>query len=322
MANVISASGYEALRSTNLGKGVIYAGTIKARNWEDDFMPFITNTRVLDDLTKCGQVITFDKPPYSGPWRPYEKNQNMVTDQVTADSFCLSICNAAYKSLKFDKLDIRQACEDWASFETAFLTDAWNQLSYMWKTNLLTGMMLQVPKENSGATAGRYKNINLGTVGNPVELNPKSIIEYLSKLRELLTDTGRWNTGDMFLLVPPQFGTLILQTMYDKSYCCDPTDSVLFKGLTASNLLGFKVIETELMRPTVDPNTRRLVYPILAGWNESYAFTGEIIEAEVKDAPGNSFGAVYNMLSIFGGGVIYPEGLAKGYVTLSTDGLA
>ena len=30
--NLTAASGYEALRSTNLGKGVIYAGTIKARN--------------------------------------------------------------------------------------------------------------------------------------------------------------------------------------------------------------------------------------------------------------------------------------------------
>lgn len=70
---LVSASGYEALRATNLGKGIVYAGTIKARNWEDDFMPYIANTRVLDELLNCGDVITFEKPPQTGAWRPYEK---------------------------------------------------------------------------------------------------------------------------------------------------------------------------------------------------------------------------------------------------------
>ena len=168
--NLVAASGYESLRTTNLAKGIIYAGTIKARNWEDDFMPFIANTRVLDDLTKCGQVITFDKPPHTGAWREYEKNQTLIRDQVTAESFCLTICRSAYKSIKFDKEDIRAACDNWEDFESAFLEDAWNNLSDLWKRDLLTGMQLQISACNMGSKAGKYKNINMGTVGNPVEL--------------------------------------------------------------------------------------------------------------------------------------------------------
>ena len=319
--NLVAASGYEALRTTNLGKGIIYAGTIKARNWDDDFMPFIANTRVLDDLTKCGQVITFDKPPVTGAWRDYEKNQNMVTDQVTAESFCLSICRAAYKSIKFDQLDIDAACDNWDSFETAFLEDAWNNLSDLWKRDLLTGMSLQMSARNVGNAAGRYRNIKMGTIDAPLALSPETIVNFVAKTRELLRSVGRWYERQMFMLVPPEFGTLILQTAYDKQWCCDPSSSVLFNGLKASDIYGFQVIETDLLTPTIDKTTGRLIYPILAGWNDAYAFTGDIVKAEVKDSPGNSFGAVYNMLSVFGGGVVYPEALTKAYVTFSTDGL-
>ena len=153
--NITSASGYEALSNTALGTGVVYAGMIRDRNWESDFIPQISNTQILDDLNRCGQVIQFDKPPRVGSWRTYEKNQNMVSDQVTSDAFCLSICKAAYKSLKFDKLDIYKACEHWDAFEQAFLDDAWRQLSDLWHRDLITGLILQASSRNAGKTAGK-----------------------------------------------------------------------------------------------------------------------------------------------------------------------
>lgn len=318
--NINAASGYEALRTTNLGKGIIYAGTIKARNWEEDFMPYIANTRVLDDLTKCGEVITFEKPPQTGAWREYEANQELINDQVSSESFCLSICGSAYKSLKFERPDIRKACEAWAEFETAFLEDAWQNLSELWQRDLLTGMSLQVSRTNLGNRAGRYKNINLGSVGNPLHLEPTNLVNFLAKAREVLRSAGRWYEGEMFMLVPPEFGTLIMQTAYEKSWCCDPTQSVLFNGLKATDVHGFKVIETDLVVPSIDNATNRLVYPVLFGWSDAYAFTGEIIEAEINKVP-RSFGVTYDMLSVYGGGIIYPEALGKAYVTFSTDGL-
>ena len=317
---LVSASGYEALRATNLGKGIVYAGTIKARNWEDDFMPYIANTRVLDELLNCGDVITFEKPPQTGAWRPYEKNQELVADQVSSESFCLSICGSAYKRLKFDDEDIRKACDAWHDFETSFLADAWRNLSEMWQRSLLTGMSLQVAGTNVGNAAGRYKNINMGSVGNPLALDTTNFIHFVSKTRELLRSAGRWYDGEMFMLVPPEFGTLVLQTVYDKQWCCDPTDGVLFNGLKSSNLHGFKIIETDLVVPSLDDATGKLVYPIIAGWNDAYAFTGEVVNARLIDIP-NSFGVAYDMRTVFGGGVIYPEALTKAYVTFSTDGL-
>ena len=123
----------------------------------------------------------------------------------------------------------------------------------------------------------------------------------------------------MFLLVPPAMISLLLQTLYEKQLCCDVSGSLMFKGLRAVDILGFTVIETERLEPTIDPATGRLVYSILAGWNEAYAFSGDIIDADIDKVP-NSWGVSYNMLTLYGGGVIYPDGLAKAYVTFSTEG--
>lgn len=315
-----AASGYKSLALTPLGEGIVYAGTIVDRNFEDDMLYYITNSTVLDPLTRCGQTIQFNRPARVGPWRRYEKNQNMVADQPVSDAFCISICGASYKSIKIDKLDIYRACNEWEAFEASFLNDAWYNLSELWHADVLTGMQLQVSHRNLGKHAGRYGNIDLGTIGNALHLTPDNIIGFLSKLSDVLKDAGRWYEGEMFVVVPRAFQTLLLETMFAKQMCCNTGESVLFKGMKARDIMGFTVVESNRMRPVVDPATKRLVYPILAGWNEAYGFTGDIVEAELRDAPGNSFGVMYNMLTLYGGGVIYPEALAKAYVTFSTDG--
>ena len=106
--------------------------------------------------------------------------------------------------------------------------------------------------------------------------------------------------------------------MYEKQMCCDVSGSLMFKGLRAVDIMGFTVIESDRLEPTIDPATGRLVYTILAGWNEAYAFAGDVIEADIDKIP-HSWGVSYNLLSLYGGGVIYPDGLAKAYVTFSTE---
>ena len=319
MTTMISASGYKDLLNTPLADGIVYAGMIIDRNFEDDWLYQVTNSRVLDPLLECGQVITFQKPPIVGSWRPYEKNQERVYDQPQGGNFCISICNQAYKSIKIDKQDIRAMCSNWDAYETAFLSDAWQNLSSLWHTDVLTGMMLQVSSRNMGANAGSYKNINLGTVGNALHLTPQNIIAFFDRMKTTLKQAGRWYEGEMFLLVPPAMISLLLQTLYEKQLCCDVSGSLMFKGLRAVDILGFTVIETERLEPTIDPATGRLVYSILAGWNEAYAFSGDIIDADIDKVP-NSWGVSYNMLTLYGGGVVYPDGLAKAYVTFSTEG--
>ena len=318
MANVISASGYKDLLNTPLADGIVFAGMIIDKNFEDDWLHKVTNSRVLDPLLECGQVIQFQKPPQVGSWRPYEKNQERVYDQPKGGNFCISICNQAYKSIKIDKQDIRAMCDNWNAYEGAFLDNAWQNLSALWHTEVITGMQLTVSSKNMGAKAGRYKNINLGTIGNALHLTPQNIIGFFDRLQTTLKQARRWYNGEMFLLVPPAMISLLLQTMHEKQMCCDVSGSLMFKGLRAVDIMGFTVIESDRLEPTIDPATGRLVYTILAGWNEAYAFAGDVIDADIDKIP-HSWGVSYNLLSLYGGGVIYPDGLAKAYVTFSTE---
>lgn len=320
MVNVVAASGYKELEMTPLAKGIVYAGTIVDRRYEEDMLYHITNSTVLEPLTKCGQVITFDRPPNGVMWKPYEVNQLMIPDQPSSDSFCMTVCNARYASIKMDKLTIARACENWEAFETGFLDATYRNLSELWHDDVLTGMQLQVANRNFGKRAGRYGNIDLGSIGNALHLSPDNIVSFLARMRDVLQDSGRWYEGEMFITVPRAMETLLLETMFAKQLCCNTGESVLFQGMRASDILGFTVVATDRLRPVMDPATRRLVYPIIAGWNEAYAFTGDIIEAEIQPIP-QTFGITYNMLTVYGGGVIYPEALAKAYVTFSTNGV-
>lgn len=322
MANDLVASGYKDLMDTPLAKGAIYAGTIIDRNVESDLISAVSNTSVLSELTKCGQIVEFSKPPRIGGWRPYELNQDMIMDEPTSDKFCLTVCKRAYKSIKIDKETIRRMCDAWDDYEQGFLDDAWTQLSALWHLELLTGMQIAPSHRNVGATAGRHGNINLGTIGAPVHLTKDNLVNFYDRLATIFDINGRMYDGDMFVIVPRAMNTLLLETMFAKQMCCNTQESVLFKGVIASNILGFRVIQSDRLRPTIDPATKRLVYPIIAGWDKAFAFTGDIIDAEIRHAPGNNWGVVYNMMSIYGGGAIYPEALAKAYVTFETEGVA
>lgn len=316
----VQASGYKSIWDTPLAKGVKFAGTIIDRNWEESFISRIANTSILQDLTKCAQMIQFKKPPQAGPWRPYELNQTLITDQPTQDRFCITICGSAYKSLKIDKEDIRRACDDWPEFEQGFLDDSWRQFENLLHYSLLDRMQLSVGSRNLGARAGRDGNINLGTLTSALHLSPDNILNFFTRMKMVLQQAGRWYEGEMFMVVPEEMSVLLLETMFAKQLCCNMSESLLFKGLVATNILGFTIIESQRLRPTIDRQTNRLVYPILAGWSEAYAFTADIVDADLVEME-RSFGVLYKMLGVYGGGVIYPEALTKAYVTFSTAGL-
>ena len=321
MMNATVASGYKQMLHDHLKSGVVYAGTIIDRNFEDDMLYYITNSTALDELTRCGQVIQFNKPPRVGPWRDYELNQRMVPDQLTSDAFCITICEKAYKSIKVDEIDIHFACDNWAQYEAAFLDNAWRTLSELWHSRALSSMQMHVSARNQGNNAGRHRNINLGNIGNALHLTPDNIVSFFSHMRTVLQQAGRWYEGEMYIILPPAMQTLLLETMFAKQMCCVTGDSVLFRGMLAKNILGFTVIERSVLDPILDPATNRYVYPILAGWNEAYAFTGQVVKARIKEMD-STFGVTYDMLTVFGGGVIYPEGMAQAYVSFSTDGVA
>ena len=310
-----SSSGHSGLEATPLARPRYYE-TIIDRNWPSEFIPEITNTSIDERLFQCNQVVQFTRAGQVAPWRTYERNQRIIPDQITPDSFCMSICNQAYKAFKFEQEDIRRACDQWPAFETSFLNNSYNMLAEMWRSYVLGAMILETSKRNKGTRAGRSNNINLGTLGAPIVITPQNIITQMSNLKTVLQLARRWVPGQMFIVLPTGFEAIVAETVYAHQLaCCNQDGSILVNGMLSDNLFGFKVIMQDLLPPIVDNGAPSgTANYVIAGWAEAYAFAGDIIEAEIRHVDG-AFGVQYQMLAIWGGKAIYPDALSVAYWT-------
>ena len=230
-AGLGSASGYGSIHDTPLAaKG--YHSRIIERGWEKDILGEIVNTRIVAQAFDCNQVVEFILQPDVGPWRKYEDNQVIKPDTVQITSVQMTLCNQAYKAIKIDNNLQRNLCQFWSKFEAGFLDSCYRELSGMWHSFVLSAMVLEADRRNKGANAGRDRSINLGTVGAPVRVTPGNLPVNLMNLRNVLVHNNRWKNGEMFLIVPPEFSNVVIQSEYrlaaDISCCKDP--SMLLTG--------------------------------------------------------------------------------------------
>lgn len=310
-----SASGYGSIHDTPLAtKG--YHSQIIARGWEKDIIGDIVNTRIVDQAFDCNQVVEFILQPDVGPWRPYEDNQTIVADQVSITSFQMTLCNQAYKALKFDNKFKRDMCQFWDKFEAAFLDSCYQELSGVWHEFVLNAMVIEAASSNKNEYAGRHKNINLGTVGKPIRITPENLAREVQKLRMVLQHKNRWKDNEMFLIVPPEFDMVLINSPYanvaDLSCCADK--SILLTGEKPGQLIGFRPITSMRTPGGFDDGVNRQAFYILAFWKEAYAFYGDITEGRIMDDQ-NYFGFQYQMGAIWGGKAIYKDAIAVGYWT-------
>lgn len=309
-----SASGYGGLESTPLAQ-IGYYNQIIAQAWERDFLPEITNTEIDERLTECNQVVQFVRQPKVGKWRRYEKNQELVANQLTPDGFTLEICNAAYQDIKIDKMDIKRACERWAAWEESFLESTYQSLTEMWRTWVLTAMVLEASPENKGNSAGVRGDVQLGQPGAPLTVTPENVQRAFARLQRILRDRQRWEDDKMFVVIPTALKEVLSMSPYARAdWMGDCVScSMNIDGLLPKKLWGFNVIESTYA-PTAVDNTGELAYYIIAGHREAYAFAADIIEGRLVE-PSRTFGVEYQMLAVWGGKAIFDDALAIGYWT-------
>lgn len=312
-----SASGYGGLEATPLAR-IGYYDNIIMRVWERDFIPEITNTQINERVTQCNQIVQFIRQPKVGNWRPYEVNQQLIPDQISIDAFCLQLCNAAYKDIKFDQLQIKQACDRWDSFENAFLDSLYQSLTYMWRDWVLNAMILEADPANKGANAGPHGNIDLGTLGAPFAVTPDNIQIILSRLQQVLQEQLRWEDGKMFLVVPPALMEILVSSNYANAQWMGDcvSCSLTIDGMMPKQLMGFTLIKSNFV-PTAMDSSGDLAYYLIAGNRDAFAFIGDIVYGGLKEME-SAFGVLYQMLAVWGGKAIYPDALAVAYVSLGS----
>lgn len=309
-----SASGYGGLEATPLAR-IGYYDEIIAQAWEHDFLPEITNTNIDERITRCNQKVQFIRQPKVGKWRTYEKNQELIANQLTPDGFCMEICNAAYQDIKVDKMDIAQACDRWSSWEASFLESTYQSLTETWRTWVLTAMVLETDAENKGNGAGIRHNIDLGQPGAPAVVTPQNVVKYLARLQRVLRDRQRWEEGKMFVIVPTSFKELLATSPYANAQQmgdCMPC-SMNIDGFLPNKIWGFNVVESTFAPEFMD-STGELAHYIIAGHRDAFAFAADIVEGRLVE-PARTFGVEYQMLAVWGGKAIYPDAMAVGYWT-------
>lgn len=309
-----SASGYASLEATPLAR-IGYYDQIIERVWEQDFIPEIVNSSIDERITRCNQVVQFLRQPKVGKWRRYEKNQELIPNQVTPESFCMEICNAAYQDIKVDEMDIAQACSQWDSWESSFLDSAYQSLVELWRDFVLNGMILEASVMNKGAKAGKFHNINLGTPGQPLVVTPDNVQQALARMKLVLKQAQRWVEGEMFIVLPDSIIETLAISPYAKADWMGPCVdcSMSIDGLLPQKLWGFNVILSSNV-PQVMDSSGVLAYYVVAGNRDAFAFAGDIIRGRLVE-PTRTFSVEYQMLCVWGGKAIYPDALAVGYWT-------
>lgn len=307
-----SASGYPGIEATPLAR-VGYSDFILSRIYEEDWLPRITASELLEPVTRCNQVIQIMQAPEVGPLRSYQKNQQLVPSTVSTDARCLTICNLGYQDIKFDTTDIKMACERWSSFEEKLLESMYQSYVEAMRRYVLGRMMAQVSPVTSLGAAGRNHDVNLGTPGHPVHVTPQNLPKVLADLQRGLIESKRWVDGEMFIIVPPVLRTYLAMSNYSNSlWSCECGGIV--SGMWNHPLMGFTAIESIHVPVRMD-ESGALSFFIMAGHKEATAYASNIIEARLNTSDPNSFGVRYQYLVAWGAEVIYPDALAMGYWT-------
>lgn len=319
MTMLKSASGYGGIEATPLARPG-YFNEIIANVYERDFLPEITNNQIDQRIIQCHQVVQIMKSPKVAPWRTYSKNQPMEPSQITASATCLVICNAAYNCIKIDEQDIWQACERWDEWEAKFLEEAYESYVTMQREWVLTAMIIETDPRNKGSRAGiQYRNIDLGSRGNPKVITKDTLINELALLQQVLMQSQRWRNGEMFAVMPIQFRPVLYQTDYVNAnligncMSCSP----LIDGMWDMPIMGFKIIET-IHAPSIIEDDGRVCFFVIVGHSQAFAYAADIIRGRVVEEH-RSFGIQYQMLAVWGGKMLYEDAVAVGYWTFDAE---
>jgi hypothetical protein len=305
------SSGAGGIANTPLAQILLY-DKIMDRFYERDFLAEIVNSDIQERITTCFQEVQIIKAVDVGDWSSYSLGQELQHNHVTFTADKLSICNAAYLAFQFDELQLHWTC-DWPKYEEKILESSYENFVKHQRAWVLGELISNVSPQNQGNNAGMYRDYNLGSRTAPLHLTPQNLPLFLSSLQSVLSEHHHWSPGEMFLVVPIQFRTiLMLSDFANMAWVGGNGMSTDIDGLWAQDLNGFKLIETVYL-PTEVIGGHQCFY-MLAGHRDAYSYAADIIGERITRGE-NTFSVKYQMLAAWGGKMFYPEfmALALGY---------
>jgi hypothetical protein len=229
----------------------------------------------------------------------------------------LKICYSAYLAFAFDDVTIHYTC-NWDMLEDRLLVNSYESYVQLMRNFVISDMISQVDPRNQGNSAGPHGKIHLGDRTTPLRITPTNLPAVLSDLQVILTENTHWIPGRMFLVVPYQFKTLVLQSKYADAAFTGDGVSILIDGKWPRQLVGFDVYETSFLPYDMNPGVDQPCFYILAGHKDAYAYASDIIMSRLVRSE-NTTTTKYQMIAAWGGAMIYPKYAAVAYGYFDTE---
>jgi hypothetical protein len=268
-------------------------------------MNYIANTDYEGDIRDSGDVVKVRTVPDINVGN-YTPGTDMTIQTLTGNSVDLKIDKAKYFAFNADDVETKQADVDYVG--KSMEEGAINIKKEVEKA-FFGGIYTGTAAKNTGASAGVMSGIyDLGTSAAPVALTKASVLDYIFNCASIL-DEQDVPDADRWLVIPPAMSNIIKKSDIKDAYVTGDAKSVIRTG-NIGMIDRFNVFVSNVL-----PTTDGKFIPIF-GHKSAVSFASQLVKTEMVTRE-KQFGKVCRGLSVFGFGVIKPEGLGCGVVTVS-----
>ncbi len=281
----------------------IWAGKMLRKFYEATCLSSISNTDYEGLIKAMGDKVVIRTTP-DIDIQDYHKGQTLINQRPEPDTVELLIDKGKYWSFISEDVDEKQSDYD---YEADWTGDAAKKMKIKIERDIFGDIYADAHAANSGTTAGKISgDINLGTSGAPIVLDPSNVMEYIVDLGVILDeqDIDQENRG---LILPAWVCGMIKKSdLRDASLAGDGTS--IFRNGSIGMLDRFEVFSSNLLN-TVSGKT-----DIIACHKSALTFANQFVNNESLRAE-STFGTLNRGLSVYGYEVKNPEALVHGVVS-------
>lgn len=317
MAGFVAASGYGQLEAGILARVGYWNEILSLQCYESASWPQWVRSDAEDILMRH-QVVKFtvsDEPP---AFRPYEKNQPLVSDEMAPYEVCAQMSFAEYGQDKIADLDLLRKPEMFDKYMSERQGKRIDKYGETLNARTLARFIGEAHPRNQGPGAGFITGaFNLGTSSSPVSLsNAANIAPFLANLQAVAIETKCFGKGEGWnLVIPTQLNTALYNTVFADKFNLGACSELVCNNL-AGNLpagtggpYGFRWwLNLEMSRP----NGSNAV-PLVLFHDSAQIFASDIVTNRVYEA--QDFERYYQMLLVSGGKVLHPERVIVAWVS-------
>lgn len=285
----------------------IWSGKLLVKFYNATIFTEISNTKYEGEIKSQGDTVKIRSTP-TVSIKDYEKGQNLEREHLQTVVLDFLIDKAKYWAFTSDDVDEVQSnidyVEDWTK-------DAALQMQINIDSTILADIFSDAHASNQGSTAGlNSAAYDMGVASSPITITSSNIINKITEMGAIL-DEQNVPEHDRFLLLPPQYATLIKQSDLNKANEAGDTTSMRRHG-NLGMIDRFTIYRTnQLDTSGVDAGVTNIIF----GQKEALTFATQLTKSRSQEAQ-NTFGRNYDGLQLFGYKVIKPEALGWMYAKI------